>query len=89
MKEKKKKNNLDNSCDKKNELLNIIGKNKSWKKLLGEFYRIDFDKLEKYNSFIGTKLDGVTLKSYNKKDKYLNLLSKKEKKIFQFDINNN
>ena len=85
----KKKNNLDNSYNNKNGLLNIIGKNKSWKKLLGEFYRIDFDKLEKYNSFIGTKLDGVTLKSYNKKDKYLNLLSKKEKKIFQFDINNN
>ena len=54
-----------------------------WRNLLGEFYRINLDDLDQtHYSFIGTKVDGITLKAYNSKDKYPNLLSKKEKERF-------
>ena len=69
-----------------NNLFNKTLKNKSWKSLLGDFYKINLDELEKFHSFIGTKVDGITLKTYKNKDKYPNLLTKKEKKIFLCDI---
>ena len=83
-----KKDKIEKEINKdKNLLFNKIIKNKPWKNLLGEFYRIDFDELDKYHSFIGTKIDGITLKSYKEKDKYPNLLTKREKKIFEININ--
>lgn len=53
----------------KSKIFNKILRNKSWKYLLGDYYKIDFDDLEKYQSFIGTKVDGITLKSYKNIDK--------------------
>ena len=90
----KKKFNINKKFQKRiknskeiNQAFNKTFKNNSWKNLLGEFYRINYDELEKYNSIIGTKVDAITLKSYNTKDKYKKLLTKKEKKIFEIDFN--
>ena len=83
--EYKNKNIVDNNKPIK---FNKEKKNKYWKNRLSEFYRINFDKLEKYHSFIGSKVDGITLKSYKLKCKYPNLLTKREKNIFEFNNNN-
>ena len=66
-----------------NSKLNRTLKKHHWKQLLGEYYRINFDDLDKtHYSFIGTKVDGITFKNYNTKDKFPNLLTKKEKEMF-------
>ena len=85
-KDKKIKKNIMNDKEN-NQLFNKTLKIKSWKNLLGEFYRINYDELEKYHSFIGTNVDAITLKSFSTKDKYQKLLSKKEKEIFELDFN--
>ena len=83
------KNNLEKYSSKNRKLMNLIANKKSLRKLLGEFYLIDFDEIDKSNAFMGRKIDGITLKSYDNKNKYPNLLSKKDKNIFLFDVNNN
>ena len=62
-KNKNKKINKDNYKDKTEEkYFNKTIRNKSWKNLLGEFYKIKYDNLEQ--SLIGDKIDAITLKSY-------------------------
>ena len=69
---------------KEKSQINIIPKNSWWKNKLGEFYKKDYDELgnDYTSSFIGTKVDGITLKLFKSKSKYKNLLSKREKEIF-------
>ena len=62
-KDKNIKMNKDNYNDRTEEkYFNKTNRNKSWKKLLGEFYKINYDNLEQ--SFSGDKIDRITLKSY-------------------------
>jgi hypothetical protein len=62
-KNKNKKINKDNYNDRSEEkYFYNTNRNKSWKNLLGEFYKINYDNLEQ--SLIGDKIDGITLKSY-------------------------
>ena len=62
---KMSKNNFSDRTEEK--YFNKTNGNKSWKNLLGEFYKINYDNLEE--SLIGGKIDGITLKSY-KDSKY-------------------
>ena len=55
-----------------------------WKNKLGEFYQKDYDEMFKNfsASFLGTKIDGITFKSYDNKSRFKNLLSKSDKELF-------
>ncbi len=55
-----KKDNYNDRTEEK--YFNKTNRNKSWKNLLGEFYKINYDNLER--TLIGDKIDGITLKSY-------------------------
>ena len=63
---------------------NIMSRSSWWKNKLGEFYQKDYDEIFKNfsASFLGTKVDGITFKSYDNKSRFKNLLSKSDKELF-------
>ena len=79
----KKMRYLDEKKEKKNDI-NTLSRSSWWKKRLGEFYQKDYDEIYRNfsSSFIGSKVDGITYKSYDNKNKYTNLLSKSDKELF-------
>ena len=79
----KKMRYLDEKKEKKNDI-NTLSRSSWWKKRLGEFYQKDYDEIYRNfsSSFIGSKVDGITYKSYDNKKKYTNLLSKSDKELF-------
>lgn len=62
----------------------ITSRSSWWKHKLGEFYQKDYDEMFKNfpSSFLGTKVDGITYKSYDTKSRFKNLLSKSDQELF-------